>query len=259
MEIIRLGTAAQSAQAFSCVAEAPSAFWAEGTPLARGWVAANLGRGMEGLQLAGDDGVPLAHVYWAMSGQAIVPYRAEPGVACLYCEWVQTAHQGRGYMRRLFDALVAALQAEGVYGILAIGTDEDEYMHTRHFVRRGFRPVLDLHAGHVLYLPLSRAQVEVEPLQPRLPVPAAGDPVQVLIVGMHACPVGASAVLAVRRVAAEFGPRVELVEVPAGPQSMAEYGVADGIFIDGRPIFFGPMADEQVRQHVSTAVRDHAS
>jgi hypothetical protein len=81
----------------------------------------------------------------------------------------------------------------------------------------------------------------------------------VLIVGMYGCPAGASAVLAVRRVAAEFGPRVNLVEVPAGPEAMAEYGVADGIFIDGRPIFFGPLPDDQVRQHVGAAIRAHSS
>ena len=54
-------------------------------------------------------------------------------------------------------------------------------------------------------------------------------------------------VLYLRKVAAEFGDRVSMVEVPAGLEALARYGVADGIFINGKHIFFGPVTADQVR------------
>ena len=69
-------------------------------------------------------------------------------------------------------------------------------------------------------------------------------------IGSRFCPVGASAVLAIRRVASEFGDQVIVKEVPASMETLSRYGVADGIFINGQLKFFGPVGENQVREAI---------
>ena len=103
--------------------------------------------------------------------------------------------------------------------------------------------------GKLMYLPLSQAEVEVEPLAENIPVEGRA-PVEVLVIGSLFCPVAATTVLYLRKVAVEFGDGVSMVEVPPGPEALARYGVADGIFINGKPAFFGPATEEQVRTKI---------
>ena len=69
-------------------------------------------------------------------------------------------------------------------------------------------------------------------------------------------PVGAATALYLRKVAVEFGDRVSMVEVPAWPEALAYYGVADGVYLNGMPVFFGPVTEEQVRAVIEEAFRE---
>ena len=69
-------------------------------------------------------------------------------------------------------------------------------------------------------------------------------------------PVGAATALYLRKVAVEFGDRVSMVEVPAWPEALARYGVADGIYLNGMPVFFGPVTEEQVRAVIEEAFQE---
>ncbi len=247
MRVYRLTDKEEAAQAYPCATESPPPFWAEGLPLSRAWFADSLGRYVEGFHLEDDAGQVIGHIYWAPSERALVPYRIEDRVAVIYCEWVQRPHQGRGGMRMLFDAFVEYLRSEGYKGILVDGTEIEGYMHHRHFAKRGFRVIREEGPGKLMYLPLGQETVRVEPLTPRIAREGAA-PAEVLIIGSHFCPVGASAVLALRRVAGELGGKVALKEVPASMETLARYGVADGIFVNGEPRFFGPVTEEQVRR-----------
>jgi len=106
-----------------------------------------------------------------------------------------------------------------------------------------------------MYLPLSQAEVEVEPLAENIPVEGRA-PVEALMIGSLFCPVAAATVLYLRKVAAEFGDRVSMVELPAGPEALARYGVADGIFVNGKPAFFGPVTEDQVRATIMKELKD---
>ncbi|HET7091384.1 MAG TPA: GNAT family N-acetyltransferase [Anaerolineae bacterium] len=222
-------------------------------PLSRTWFADNLGQHVEGFHLEDDAGQVIGHIYWAPSDKALVPYRIEDRVAFIYCEWVQRQHRGRGGLRMLFDAFVDFLRADGYKGILVDGTDYEDCMHQRHFARRGFRVIRDTGAGRLMYLPLSQESVQVEPLSSRITREGTA-PVEVRIIGSRFCPVGASAVLALRKAASEFGDRVTVKEMPAGADALDRYGVADGIFINGQVRFFGPVTEEQVRQAIREAI-----
>jgi hypothetical protein len=48
-------------------------------------------------------------------------------------------------------------------------------------------------------------------------------------------------------VASEFREQVSVKVVPASLEALARYGVADGIFINGKLKFFGPVKEKQAR------------
>jgi len=245
MRVFALTDPQEAARAYPCATETPRPFWADGLELSRVWFTENLGKHVEGFHLE-EDGKVIGHIYWAPSERALVSYRTEPGAAWLYCEWVQRPHQGRGYMRELFSAFVEHLREKGYKGVLVGATDYEGYMHHSHFQKRGFRVIHEGDGGKLMYLPLLQESVEVEPLSPNVPMEGKA-PVEVLVVGSLFCPVGAAAVLYLRKVATEFSDQVALKEIPAGPEALARYGVANGIFINGQQKFFGPITEEQVR------------
>lgn len=250
MRILRLARSEEARAAYPCATESPRPFWADGLALSREWFAGNLGKHVEGFHLEEDSKV-ISHIYWAPSERALVPYKTEPGVAWLYCEWVQRGYRGRGYMRALFSAFLDYLKAEGYKGVLVGATDYEGYMHHSHFAKRGFHTIKG--GSGLMYLPLRQESVRVEPLKTKVGREGAA-PVEVLVIGSLSCPVGAAAVLYLRKAVAEFGNRVVLEEVPAGPEALARYGVADGIFINGKQAFFGPVTAAQVRAAIEKAL-----
>ncbi|HIQ01797.1 MAG TPA: GNAT family N-acetyltransferase [Anaerolineales bacterium] len=245
MRIFSVKDPQEAARTYPCATESPRPFWADGLELSRSWFAENLGAHVEGVHVE-EEGEVIGHIYWAPSERALVPYRTEPGVAWLYCEWIKRPYRGRGYMRALFSAFVEYLKGEGYKGVLVGATDYQGYLHHSHFAKRGFEVIRESDGGKLMYLPLTRKSVEVEPLAQHIPVEGKA-PVELLIVGSHFCPVGAATVLYLRKVVAEFGDRVSMVEVPAGPETLARYGVADGIFVNGEEKLFGPVTEAQVR------------
>jgi GNAT superfamily N-acetyltransferase len=253
MRVFKVTNPQQVRAAYPCATESPRPFWADGLELSRRWFTENLGKHVEGFHLE-EDGKVIGHIYWAASERALVPYRTEPRAAWLYCEWVQRPYQGRGYMRKLFSAFIEHLRSEGYKGVLVGATDYEGYMHHSHFAKRGFQMIQEGNGGKLMFLPLTQEKVEMEPLSSR--VEREGRmPVEVLVIGSLFCPVGATAVLYLRKVAAEFGDRVALKEVPAGPEALSRYGVADGIFINGEPKFFGPATEARVRAVIEEELR----
>lgn len=251
MRIVRLGAPEEAARAYPCATESPRPFWADGLELSRRWFAENLGKHVEGFHLE-EGGNVIGHIYWAPSERALVPFRTEPRVAWLYCEWVQRAYRGRGYMRALFSAFLEHLKAEDYKGVLVRATDYEGYMHHSHFTKRGFRAIKG--GNGLMYLPLRQESIRVEPLKTKVER-EENAPVEVLVIGSLFCPVGAAAVHYLRKVAAEFPDQVVLREVPAGPEALARYGVANGIFIDGEPRFFGPVTEGQVRAAIEAELK----
>lgn len=252
MRIVRLCASEEAAKAYPCTTESPRPFWAEGLELSRKWFAENLGNYVEGFHLE-EGGKVIGHIYWAPSERALVPYKTEPGVAWLYCEWIQHSYRGRGYMRALFSAFLEQLKGEGYKGVLVGTTNYEGYMHHSHFTKRGFQPVQGRNEG-LLFLPLGQASVWVESVEAKVTREGIA-PVEVLVIGSFFCPVGAATVLYLRRVASEFGDLVALREVPAGSEALARYGVAEGIFINGKPRFFGPVSEAQVRNVLEDELR----
>ena len=247
MNIRPIQTAEDIQKAYPCSTEAPIPFWEDGLPMCREWMAQNLGKHIEGLHLEDGSGTVIGHIYWAPSQQALAPYEIEDGVAYIYCDWVQEQFRQRGGAHILFQELVDQLRSKNYKGILVDGTDFEGYMYYGHYLKRGFRIIQEQEGSRLMYYPLRNASIEVKRLPARIPKPG-GSSVEIFVIGSCFCPVGASALLAVRKVARELGEQVVLKEVPASLEAIKRYGLADGIFINGKAKFLGPVSEDQVRR-----------
>ena len=137
----------------------------------------------------------------------------------------------------------------GAKGIIVESTDLEGQMHYRHYLPIGFEVIHEADHRKLLYLPLSQPSISVHPLQSRIR-PRQGMPVEILILNGYLCPFEVSTQELLLEVAQEFGERVTLREVQLTPESLKEYGVAKGIFINGRRKLLGGESEEAVRQAI---------
>jgi GNAT superfamily N-acetyltransferase len=244
----RLQTEADAREAFCCMSEVPTP-WPEALHVCRDWIGANLGRYVEGYHVWDDAGAVAGQLYYAPSEQALVPYRIEPGVAVMYCEWVQRRYQKQGLGQRLFGTFHQDMQTRGFKGILVEATTSEDKMPYQQYLARGFETVYETAGRKLLYLPLTQPEVELEPLASRVQ-PRRGTPVQILLLSGYLCPFEASTQLAIAQVAREFGDQVALRQESLSPETLARYGVASGIFINGRRKLDGAMTEEAIRQAI---------
>lgn len=248
ISIRRLKEPRDAQKAYCCMTEVPTP-WPEALCMCRDWVQENLGRYIEGYHLEREDGTVVGQLYYAPSERALCPYQIEPGVAVLYCEWVQAQYQGQGHGRDLFAAFRERMAQQGAKGILVEATDHPARMHYSHYLKRGFQQLLSEGDRRLLYLPLASAHIEVEPMRPRVPS-HRGTPVQILILSGYMCPFESSSLMALQEVAQEFGDRISLQQVQLTPESLQKYGAARGIFINGERKLLGGDPEEAIRHAI---------
>jgi len=244
----RLRGAEDARQAFPCMCEVPTP-WPEALEACRAWIGENLGRYVEGYHLYDPSGNVVGQLYYAPSEHALVPYEIEPGVAVIYCEWVQRRWQGKGLGLQLFATFKEDARSTGCKGIVVEGTDREEQMYYQHYLARGFTIIHETDDRKLLYLPLSQPQVRVSPLQPRIPS-RRGIPVEILVLTGYLCPFEMPARLLLLEVAREFGDRVLLRQESLTRETLRRYGAASGIFINGRSKLAGATSEDAIRQAI---------
>jgi hypothetical protein len=246
IRIRRVRSAEEAQDAFCCMTEVATP-WPEALRLCREWLADNLCKGVEGYHLQAPGGEVVGHLYYAHSDRALIPYRVEPGVSVIYCEWVQRKWQSKGFGRQLYKVFEEEMVREGMKGILVEATEIEGKMHYGHFEARGYEQVSARGPRRLMYHPLAAKQVEVEPL-PMRSLESDSDRVEVVIVNGFACPYEAATVLMLKEVASEFGDRVVVREVWVTPEKVRQYGVSQGIFINGKQKLGGAETEEAVRK-----------
>ncbi len=246
--IQRLRGSADAQRAYCCMTEVPTP-WPRSLCMCRDWVASNLGKYVDGYHLHLESGEVVGHLYFALSERSLFPYEVEPGVGVLYCEWIQQRHQGQGLGKRLFGAFLNDMRQKDAKGILVECTDIEGQMHCQPYLARGFGVAYATGHRKLLYLPLTQPQVSVRPLESRIR-PHQGVPIEVLIINGYMCPFEVATEVLMREVAQEFGDQIILREVTLTPDTLQEYGVAKGIFINGQQKLVGGETEEQIRQAI---------
>jgi GNAT superfamily N-acetyltransferase len=252
VSVQRLVGADDAQQAYCCMTEVPTP-WPQALCQCREWVARNLGKHIEGFHVQLESGEVAGHLYYALSEKALIPYEIEERVGVLYCEWVQRRYQGQGLGQRLFTAFRDEMDRQAVKGVLVENTETDGEGHLKRYLGLGFKVVSESERGRLLYLPINQGEVEVSRLKARI-VPRQGVPVEILVIGGYMCPYEAATLLLLEEVSREFGERVKLHQVPLTRETLGEYGVARGIFINGRPKLAGAETEESVRQAIQEAL-----
>jgi len=246
--IHRLQSESDAQQSYSCMTEVPTP-WPEALCLCRGWVGENLGRYVEGYHANLPDGQVIGHLYYAPSERALFPYDLEPGIAAMYCEWVQRRHQGHGVGRRLFEAFVADMRAAHCKGIAVEGADLEGQMDYRHYLTRGFEVVHEVGHRKLLYLPLAQPAIAAQPLKATV-TQRRSMPVEILILSGYMCPLDVSTQVLLLEVVREFGDQVRLRSERLTPETLRQYGVANGLFINGRQKLTGAATEQAIRQAI---------
>lgn len=234
--------------AYCCMTEVPTP-WLQALCTCRDWMSQNLGRHVEGYHLQLTGGQVIGHLYYALSEQALIPYKVEANVSIMYCEWVQRRYQKQGLGRHLFDTFLGDMERNGVKGILVEGTDLEGQMHVDHYFSRGFEVIQETGHQKLLYRPISQAEITVDRLQPQVH-PQAGLPVEIMILSGYMCPYETATLLLLREVAQEFGDQVIIHQLSLTPASLQTYGVATGIFINGRQKLAGAETEGAIRQAI---------
>jgi len=250
--VTRLQTPADAQQAYCCMMEV-STPWPKALCQCRDWVAANLGKYVEGYHLKHEDNEIIGHLYFAPAERALIPYEIEPGASVLYCDWVQQRYQGRGLGKQLFEAFVTDMRQENVKGLVIEASDIEGQMYFGHYQGRGFETIYESRHRKLMYLPLSQAKISANPLTSRIQ-PRRGVPVEILVINGYSCPFEVATQMLVREVAPEFGSQVVLQEIWLTPESLQTYGVSRGVFINGRQTLAGGEAEMSIRQAILDAL-----
>jgi GNAT superfamily N-acetyltransferase len=223
--------------------------WPDALCQCRDWVTENLGRYVEGYHLQLSGGEVIGHLYYAPSERALFPYEVETGVSILYCDWVQKRYQGMGLGIRIYEAFLEDMRKAGMKGILVEAKDSDGQMNFRHYQKRGFEVIQEVENRYLLYYPLSQKKVDVSPL-PSTILPRRGRPVEILILNGYMCPYEVSTLLLLRSVVQEYAEDVILRDVWLTPETLQQYGVAKGIFINGQQKLSGGESEGAIRQAI---------
>lgn len=250
--IIRIQEDSDAQQAYCCMGEASNP-WPESLCDCRDWVSKNLGKHVEGFHIEVPNAEVVGHLYYALSENALIAYEVEPNVGVMYCDWVQTGYQGKGLRTQLFKAFIDEMKDIQAKGILVEATDNEEQKHYRHYSSIGFEVILEQGNCKLLYYPLSQATIEVSPLSSKLTFDTSSG-VNILIVNGYMCPFETASIVKTRLIAQEFGKKISLREVQLTPETLREFGVARGIYINGEEKIFGGETDEQIRQVILEAL-----
>jgi GNAT superfamily N-acetyltransferase len=252
LKVVPLSDPGQVQHACPCMEEVPTP-WPEALEACRDWIAGHLGSLVEGLHLEQQRGEVIGNMYYGFSERALIPYEIEEGVAILYCEWVQRRHQGQGYARLLFEALTQHLSRGGYKGILVEASGGEEGMSYGHLLQRGFKPIQEVRHKRLMYFPLAQQSVAGKPLKMRI-VERDKYPVEILAFSGGFCPCETATSRAALDVAREFGDRVVLREVSITADNVRAYGVARGVYVNGRPIPDDGVPEEAIRQVIREAL-----
>ena len=181
----------------------------------------------------------------------------------ILCIWVHGHPQGRGNFQKkgMGKALLAAAEqdtrAQGKKGLVAWGVSLPVFMKASWFKRRGYRQVDRTGIQVLLWKPFSPdAQPPHWVRQKKKPAPTpAKVTVSAFLNGW--CPAQNITFERARRAAAELGEKVLFQAYHTqDPAVFAEWGIADGLYIDGRSVRTGPPPSfETIRRLMARRVR----
>jgi N-acetylglutamate synthase-like GNAT family acetyltransferase len=163
------------------------------------------------------------------------------------CIWVHGHKRGRGDYRKrgMGTALLKAAEEDsralGAKGLVTWGLVIPVFMQASWFKRKGYKVVEKNGMMRLLWKPFTEAAVPPEFIKLRKMPEKGKDKVNVTVFRNGWCPVGTIAYERVLRASREFEGKVEITEFQTiNREIVDEWGIVDGLFIDGREVRTGP-------------------
>jgi len=224
--------------------------YAEGLPESKEWFEANMNEHVEGYHLLDGEKV-VGHIYFAMSGKALLPYDIELGVACIYCTYLLQDYLHKGFGRMMFDYIKEDLKNQAVKGIMVPATEFKEWMHYELFTKQGFRIIKEHSPYKVMYFPLTQNEINVKVLS--LNYEPSKDKVEVTLFKNFFCPVSPFMYNRIKKVAQSFGDKVKIVEMEGTFENMRKYGTKEPL-INGKIKLYGPASEEDIVKSIEEEI-----
>jgi len=181
----------------------------------------------------------------------------------ILCIWVHGYKQGRGNFRKtgMGKALLAAAEEDtralGAKGIAAWGITLPFWMKAAWFRKHGYRVADRDGMRHLLWKPFAADAEAPRWVKPRKsPAPIQGK-VSVVSLVNGWCPAQNIACERAQRAVAACGDDVQFTAIDTSDRAaFAEWGMADALFIDGKPVRFGPPPKlEELRRRIGKRLR----
>ena len=181
----------------------------------------------------------------------------------ILCIWVHGHKEGRGDFRRrgMGTALLEAAEEDckklGAKGLAAWGLAIPVWMKASWFRSKGYRVVDRDGINRLLWKPFTSDARPPGFIRPKK-TPSAGEKkVSVAIFRNGWCPVMNLTSERTMRAAAELGDKIELTEYDTlDKNTLNEWGITDGLFIDGREMRTGPPPPyEKIKRRLEKRIR----
>ena len=220
------------------------------------WVDRFLGKGLRAKLAVDDHGTVGGMIQYLPIEESTVD---GAGLYFIPCIWVHGHKQGRGNFqgRGMGKALLAAAEedarARGAKGMAAWGLLLPFWMKASWFRRHGYRSADRDGIASLLWKPFAPDARPPRWLRRTAkPLELTPGRVNVTCFVNGWCTVGLVTAERARRVAGEFGEAVVLREVDTSEHAtVAEWGLADALFVDGKQVMTGPpIAPDRLRRIV---------
>ena len=224
------------------------------------WVDRFTPRGLRAKIATDDAGTPGGMIQYLPIEESTVD---GTGLYLILCIWVHGHEQGRGNFqgRGMGQALLAAAEddarALGAKGMAAWGLWLPFWMKASWFRKHGYRSVDRNGIASLLFKPFAAdAQPPRWFRRTAKPLELVPGRVNVTCFVNGWCTAGLVTAERARRVAGEFGERVAFREIDtAEHKTVAEWGLADALFVDGKQVMTGPpISPERFRRIVGKRV-----
>lgn len=181
----------------------------------------------------------------------------------IYCIWVHGHKKGRGNFQKkgmgkaLLQAAEADIKDKGAKGVAAWGVSLPFWMKASWFKKQGYTKVDKYGMLVLLWKPFTSDAVPPEWMREKKKPEVTPGKVTVTAFVNGWCPAQNMVCERARRVAAELGDRVEFRMINTfDRQVFSEWGVADALFIDGKPVRTGPPPSyDKIRKRIAKRVR----
>ncbi len=209
------------------------------------WFEKYKARGLRVKLALDSEGVPVGMIQYLPIESSFV--RGE-GLYFILCIWVhghkmlpKGDRQGHGIGSRLLEAAETDARVLGAKGMAAWGLWLPFWMKASWFKKKGYTKADRDGMALLLYKPFSDDAIPPQWVRPKKEPPRSEENVTVAAFKNGWCPAQNMVFERTKRACESLGGRVVFLEFDTSdPKVFEEWGISDGVFIDGKPLSWGP-------------------